>query len=337
MNLVDNRYLQEVYRKYTGRMSTDFTSLTEMLRHELWARGIASRHSLCDRIAALVRPLADVSIDTVRGIIDEMERTGDLTIGPRGAVAAAPLRIVSCGGERYRLFGTLPSRYLLDYFTQINPVGTARELITDSIEAMNALLAKYGGMHLSAERWAGFDRVLPAGIAWLEQLDFRLDNEAENPGVFDSEVMDTWMVFRPVSGKGKGQSPWKKPLANDDARLWRGWSLYGWPISLWTPGGSPSTLQSIHLTSDEAARTAFSLAIEAGKPIVIRIDVAGPATMLYLETFLPSAEYRYLMTMGELQDTVGSQRVFRIPLEAWPNVEMTLRKRLGIATESIGT
>ena len=336
MNLVDNGYLQEVYRKYAGRMSIDVTSLTEMLRHELWARGITSRRSLCDRITTLVRPLANVSIDTVRDIIVEMERSGDLTIGPKGAVAAAPLRIVSCGGDRYRLFGTLPNRYLLDYFTQITPVGTARELMTDSVDAMDALLAKYGGVYLSAERWAGFDRVLPAGTAWLEQLGFRLDNEAENPGVFDSQVRDTWMVFRPVSGKGKGQNPWKKPLANDDGRLWRGWSLYGWPISLWTSGGSPRTLQSIHLTSDEAARTAFSLTIEAGKPIVIRIDVTGPAAMMYLEAFFPSAEYRYLMTMGELQDTAGSQRVFRIPFETWPDVEVTLRKRLGVTIENTG-
>jgi hypothetical protein len=336
MNLVDNGYLQEVYRNYSGGMPTEARSLTEMLRQELWARGTASRRALCVRIIDLVRPLANVSMDTLRGILDEMEHTGDLTTGPGGAVAAAPLRIVACGGERYRLFGTLPNRNILDYVTHINPMGTARELITDSVEAMDALLEKFCGIRLSAERWAGFDRVLPAGADWLKQLDFRLDNEAENPGAFDSQVMDTWMVYRPASSKGKSQSPWKKPLANDDGRLWRGWSPYGWPISLWTSGGSPSKLQTLRLTSDEAIRTAFSLAIEAGKPLVIKVDVTGPAAMLNLETFLPSAEYRYLMTLGELLDSSGSKRVLRIPRDAWPGVEETLRKQLGVIIENAG-
>lgn len=336
MNLVDNGYLQEEYRKYSGGMTTDVKSLTEMLRHELWARGITSRRALCERINALVRPLADVSIDTIRGIFDEMERTGDLTVGPRGAVAAAPLRIVSSGDDRYRLFGTLPNRYLLDYVPQTKYVGTARELNAVSVESLDALLVKYGGVHLSVERWAGFDRVLPAGLKWLEHLNSRLETETENPDFFDAEVRDTWMVFRPAGGKGKGQSLWKKPFDNDEGHLWRGWSIYGWPISLWTSGGSPSVIQSMRLTSDEASRTVFSLAIEAGKPIVIRADVTGPDVMMYLENFLPLAEYRYLMTVGELQDTEGSQRVFRISLDAWPGVEKTLRDRLGVIIENTG-
>ena len=336
MNLVDNGYLQEEYRNYSGGMTTDVKSLTEMLRHELWARGITSRRALCERINALVRPLADVSIDTIRGILDEMERTGDLTVGPRGAVAAAPLRIVSCGGERCRLFGTLPNRYLLEYLPQINSVGTARELNAVSVESLDALLVKYGGVHLSVERWAGFDRVLPAGSKWLEQLNSRLENETEISGFFDAEVRETWMVFRSAGGKGKGQSFWKKPFENDEGHLWRGWSMYGWPISLWTSGGSPSAIQSMRLTTDEASRTVFSLAIEAGKSIVIRADVTGTDVMMYLENFLPLAEYRYLMTVGELQDTEGSQRVFRISLDAWPGVEKTLRERLGIVIENTG-
>jgi hypothetical protein len=335
MNFVDPKHLQEVYHNYSGGMPTEVRSLTEMLRQELWARGIATRRALCVRIIDLVRPLANVSMDTLRGILDEMEHTGDLTTGPGGAIAAAPLRIVSCGGERYRLFGTLPNRNILYYVTHINPVGTARELITDSVDAIETLLEKFGGIHLSAERWAGFDRVSPAGADWINQLDFRFDNEAENPGAFDSQVMDTWMVCRPATSKGKSQSPWKKPLANDNGRLWRGWSPYGWPIPLWTSGGSPSDIHSMRLTSDESSRTAFSLAIEAEKPVVIQVNVTGPAAMLNLETFLPSAEYRYLMTLGELLDTSGSRRVFMIPLEAWPGVEGTLRKRLGVTIDNI--
>lgn len=336
MNLVDNGYLQEEYRKYSGGMTTDVKSLTEMLRHELWARGITSRRALCERINALVRPLADISIDTIRGILDEMERTGDLTVGPRGAVAAAPLRIVSCGDERYRLFGTLPNCYLLNYVPQINLVGTARELNAVSVESLDALLVKYGGANLSVERWSGFDRVLPAGSKWLEQLTSRLETETENPGFFDAEVRETWMVFRPAGGKGKGQSFWKKPSDNDEGQLWRGWSMYGWPISVWTSCGSPSAIPSMRLTSDEASRTVFSLAIAARKPIVIRADVTGPDVMMYLENFLPLAEYRYLMTVGELQDTEGLQRVFRISLEAWSGVEKTLRDRLGVIIENTG-
>ena len=336
MNFVDPTHLQEVYRSYSGGMPTETRSLTEMLRQELWARGISTRRALCARIADLVQPLAQVRIDTVREVLDEMAQIGDVTIGPRGAVAAAPLRIVNCGGERYRLFGTLPNRYILNYVTHINPVGTARELIPDSVEAIDTLLEKYGGISLTPERWAGFDNVLPAGTDWLEQLAFRLDHEAENPGAFDSQVNDTWMVYRPGGGKGKGNSPSEKPLADDDGQLWRGWSPYGWPVSVWTAGGSPSTMPSMRLTSDEASRTVFSLAMAAGQPIVIRVDTNGLAAKIYLDVFLPSAEYRYLMTLGELLDTSGSQRVFRIPLETWPGVENVLRERLRVTIEKTG-
>jgi hypothetical protein len=337
INLVDSVVLQEVYRKYSGGMPTEILSLTEMLRQELWALGISTRRSLCSRIAGLVQPLAKVSMDTVREVLDEMGRSGDVTIGPKGAVAAAPLRVVDCGGNRFRLFGTLPNRYILDYITLINPVGTARELVPDSAVAIDTLLEKFGGVSLTPERWAGFESVLPAGTDWLEHLDFRLDHEAENPGAFDSQVNDTWMVYRPAGAKGKGNSSWKKSLAADDGKLWRGWSPYGWPIFVWTSGGSPGSLPSLRLTSDESSRTVFSLAMDAGNPIVIQVNATGPAAMIFLDVFLPSAEYRYLMTLGELTNTSGSQRVFRIPPEAWPGVENVLRERLQVTIENKGT
>lgn len=332
MNLIDNERLRIVCRDFTGHAHSDAGAIAELARNELWARKVVTRRTLLDRIVTLAQPLVEVEKEVIQGILDEMEKNGDITTGPRGALAAAPLRVVSAGDGRYRIFGTLPNRF----FPATKLVGTVREITDDAGDQIAELLCQYGGVKLSAERWAGFDRVQPAGPDWLKCLDARLESEACEPALFDNEVNGTWMVFRPIVDTGKSSSRWKKPAENDDGRQWKGWSYYGWPIHLWTGGGSPSKVPSLRLTSDEAARTTFALAMDACSPIVIRANVIGTDVALSCETFLPIAEYRYLITIGEVQDVVETKRAFKVPLEIWPQVDAKLKERLGVIIEGTG-
>ena len=332
MNVIDAERMRSVSRELTGSAPFDVDALTEMVRNELWARGVTTRRTLCERIALLTRPLSDVKKEDVHSVLDEMERTGDVTFGPRGGLAAAPLRIVDAGNGHFRLFGTLPSRLV----PNITSSGTARELSDNSMETVTALIKQYGGAKLSSARWAGFDRVLPAGPEWLEQIDTRMDYEAREKGIFDSELNGIWMAYRPSTTTAGTQSPWRKPAAHDDATLWRGWSIYGWPIHVWTSGGNPTESQSMRMTSDEATRTTFALSVQAGLPIIFKADALGADVVLRFETYLPRAEYRYLMIVGAMQNLGGSKRAFRIPQENWSHVGTTLRARLGVTIESTG-
>ena len=58
--------------------------------------------------------------------------------------------------------------------------------------------------------------------------------------------------------------------------------------------------------------------------------------ILRIELFLPSAEYRFLLAVGMVQGAVEGAKIFRIPLEVWPQVEKLLRERLGVTFETTG-
>lgn len=335
MNVIDTERMLSISQELIGYALPDSKALTEMVRNELWARGVTTRRMLCERIFSQARSLSEVKKEDVQSILDEMERTGDLTVGQRGGLAAAPLRIVEAGKGRFRLFGTLPNRFI----PNVTLVGTVREITNHAGETVASLIEQFGGAQLSAERWAGFDRVLSAGPEWLENLDSRLDNEACKRGVFDSELNGIWIVYRPSTGNGgngNNQSPWKKPATNEEGKLWRGWSIYGWPIHVWTVGGSPTDVQSIRITSDEANRTTFALSLKAGVPIVFKADAIGADVVLRFDAYLPMVEYRYLMTIGAMQDLGGVKRAFSIPLDMWPQVGSKLRSRLGVTIETTG-
>lgn len=334
MKVIDPERMLSVSRESTGYAPPDAKALTEMVRSELWARGVTTRRVLCDRITSLVQPLSNVKKEDVLSVLDEMERTGDVTVGPRGGVAAAPLRIVDAGSGRFRLFGSLPSGLI----SNVVSVGTGREISENSEETVSALIEQYGGVQLTVERWAGFDRVLPACPKWLEQLDARLESEAREPGGFDNELNGIWMVYRPLVTNGGGsKSPWRKPVANEEGNLWRGWSIYGWPINVWTAGRNPTVARYMRLTSDEASRTTFALCLQAGVRTTFKADAMGIDMVISFDTYLPIAEYRYLMTIGAIQDLGGTKRAFRIPLEMWPQVEVKLKERLGVTIESTRT
>ena len=328
INVIDSERMKQVSRELTGYAHYDSATVTELVRNELWARGTTSRRGLCDRIVSLMQPLSDLKKDDVQAVLDEMERIGDVTYGPRGTLAVSPLRVVVAGNGRFRLFGTLPSRLVQN----ISASGITRELTDNSEVAVHSLMDLYGGVQLSAERWAGFDRVQPAGPDWLKSLDFRIDDEAREPGAFEGELNSIWMTCRPTSN----QSPWKKPIGDDGGKFWRAWTKFGRPIHVWTSGGNPISSPAMQLTSDEANRTTFAVCMQSSFPVVFNVEAMGADVILRFDAFLPVAEYRYLIVIGEMQELAGSKKAFRIPLEDWLKVGAKLRDRLGVTITSAG-
>ena len=307
--------------------------LHELIRAELWARGVTTRRLLCDRVVSSTWPKATISKEKVQNAIEEMARSGDVTCGPKGGVAAAPLRIVHNGAGRYLLFGTLPTRLIENLLLTAN----VRDFLDSSAETLQSMISQYGGAIMTAEQWAGFDQILAAGEDWLGQLAERLEVEFYPPESFDEEVNHAWMGYLPPVSTATSRNPWKKPAANNgEVNLWRGWSIYGWPIYLWTAGGSPSECPSLHLTSDEGTRTVFALAKRAGYTMILKAEAIMADVILRIEGFLPLAEYRFLLAVSLMQDAGESAKFFRIPFEAWPSVKEILGKRLGVSFETTG-
>lgn len=330
LQLIETERVREIAK---SNSLNETERLYELIRAELWARGVTTRRLLCERVVSLTWPQTTLNKEMVQNAIEEMARSGDVTVGSMGGVAAAPLRIVHNGAGRFRLFGTLPTRLMNNLLL----TGNARELLDNTGEIAQELFSQYGGVLLTAEQWAGFDRVLAANEEWLDQLAGRIEIESSPPGRFDEEVNHSWMGFRLSTSTGTKKNLWKKPAANnDEVHLWRGWSIYGWPIYLWTAGGSPSECPSLRLTSDEGNRTIFALARRAGYKMTLKAETMMAEIILRIELFLPSAEYRFLLAVGMVQGAVEGAKIFRIPLEVWPQVEKLLRERLGVTFETTG-
>lgn len=337
MRIIDDEQIRQASIEHIGGVPPEEDVLVEMIRCELWAQNTVPSKTLCRQVANLSHPISVIMPDSIRELLEEMERAGDVITGPRGMVASAPIRIVPNGEGRYRLFGTLPDRLLKNRVESILKIGTTRELYCNAKERIDDLLNQYGGILLDPDRWAGLDRDPQASAEWIEQLDASFDyTDIYGPGNLDEEVNETWFEYKQIKSKGKKTNYWKKSDSADSGKLWRGWSLHGWPIYLWTLGGCPSSVKSIRLNQDEAARAVFSLARVIGPPVVFFKESLSSHVALYYDTFLPFAEYRYLMTMGEHIKLADKQRVFNIPADTWPIVEKKLRERLGVEFETKG-
>ncbi len=91
--------------------------IADQLRSELSARTTCSRRALCERVRQQLDPIKALELDEVRDVLSELENNGDVTPGPRGVIAAAPLRLVILGAGRYLVRGAISNRSLRRYPT----------------------------------------------------------------------------------------------------------------------------------------------------------------------------------------------------------------------------
>jgi hypothetical protein len=97
-------------------MSSNEGLVAELLRNELAARRVSSRWGLCCKIASLMDSFCPVELDFIKEQLLSLERIGEVTDGPGGQVAAAPILAVKLANDRYQLFGTVNYNQLTAIF-----------------------------------------------------------------------------------------------------------------------------------------------------------------------------------------------------------------------------
>lgn len=306
--------------------------LADGLRAELWARTTVTRRPLCRRIVELLEPACPVELETAKRVLHEMERAGDVTVGERGLLAAAPLRAVDLGGGNFLLVGGPESsrlRQLLGCDVGVRATSRTVDVEEDDTRLRQTISAA-GGTVLTPGQWAGLDRVLPAGAEWLQALDVELHHNPRPPEVLPAECGE-WRYYEPSSDDSGESSLWSKVKGQSRGQLWRARNDHGYWVHVWTDGTHPESTNHIGLYSDDSHRTKFSLDRDIGKTGSMSFYVEKNTIRLQVGTMLPLAEYRFLLTLGDREFEDGL--AYRFPTESWPQVTSMLEVRLGVVPE----
>ena len=309
-------------------------TVVEMLRSELVARGVSYRHALCKRVQESAAPLETLELDSILNLLELLEINGDATRGPRGKVAAAPIRAVITGPGRYNVYGTIPKDILL----QKTPIDTLDSLMVSRIatvreeneEQFSAAVSEMGGMIITPEKWSGLEKRKPAGTSWIEYLNRRLEQSGKAHGFVRTEFPESWRTYRPESQSDNHFKRWKKETGDGEEHLWKCRSVYGRWLYVWTEGMSPSASSQIQLTPDDAIRTMYSLDHVAKLPLRFDYEEGDQYTELAVNALIPLAEYRYLTTIGQRLETSGFPFRYRFLVDAWLTAEKTLSERLRV-------
>lgn len=310
----------------------------ETLRHEVAARGLSTRKVVCDAALTRLAHFGNWDRETIRGVLGDLERMGDVWSAPGGRVAPAPLRLVSLGGGRYGLYGGAPSSRLGSLPGSIEvpaPLQRFLQVSDDQQERLSEAVDALGGMLVSVERWTGLDRSDPCGPEWLVQLDSRFQVEKMAPPAWDQESLGEWRSYYPDAAVREQRKRWARPSAERVGSLWRARHANGWWVYAWCPDGDPATEPSLQLRHEEALRTAFSLDIEAAAPLELSVT-AGDPMELVVDAFLPLPEFRLLNVSGLQRE--GSERGcyrYEFTPEAWEDVSRLLVERLGIRLKEV--
>jgi hypothetical protein len=299
---------------------------------------VASGRSLCERAQSLLQPLAALELARIREILEELSASGDATSGPRGMFATAPLRVVRLSLDRYAFHGTLPTAHLrrsLSCKDLESGVSRYAAVAADREDALADAVSQLGGLVLSPRRWAGLDRVPPAGPEWLEELNHRLDQDRSPAGALDDGLVTPWQAYR-SDVEGPPRQRWRSAQAEDvQPCLWRARHEFSWWRFAWTAGDSPSSSSHTRLGRDEACRTQFALDRQAETPLIALIRKGQTEVELEVDAFLPRAEYRYLTTLGKRVEADGPPR-YLVSVVVWDEVATTLQERLGLRSTEGG-
>lgn len=318
--------------------------VADELRAMAMALGAALRTSLVRRTVSLLAPACAVDEAKVIEVCRALERRGDLLGGAGGLVGPAPLRLIEGHRERLLVVGSLPTSTLrallpggdvspgVDRTTRV-PIGD-RPALLEKARATGARV-------LSAEEWAGLSRSPAADSAWLDDLAQRAANEGDSHEVDLSTRWDDVFVYEPPPPENPTRR-WQRPAPSGiqsegsatpaQARLLRarqsgGWSAYGWGV-LRARGELPRPF--VPLTRDEARRTEFAVDRASARPRGLRIEMENELCVLTLDMALPSAEYRFLLSLAEerREDVWPAKLCFT--RDAWTRAASTLAERLGV-------
>lgn len=330
--------VRETLTGLTGHALDERSTLAEMLRHELSARGVSSRRTVCDSTEAQLAAFASWPREEIRKTLDELERSGDVSSAPGGRVAPAPLRLVDLDGKRFVVFGGMPSSTLRCEFSaaEVTTEETQRWMVFADVPGgeFTEQVARLGGLILSPTRWAGMDRVPACGPEWLVDLEQLLELNPVRPSAWDFESMDEWSVYVPDPSVPAQRFRWCRSAKGATGQLWRSRHRLGWWAYAWTEGASPKDGNSLKLRQDDAMRAAFSLDSVSGAPLAFQFS-KGSEVELLVDAFLPLAEYRFLNVSGrQSRDEKGGFR-YRFELDAWERLTPSLLQRLHVELKEV--
>jgi len=332
LSLIEKSQLQEITKQYYGDPSSSVSMLAEAIRTEMLARLISSRRALCLRVKETLGPVSDFTFERIKEVLEDLESQGDVTKGPNGYIASTPLRLVDLGDYRYRVHGSWPSRLLRASLPITKLVeGVYRFAVIEEGKQIDLSLVvdDLGGLILTPERWAGLDRVLPAGSEWLENLDLQLRVSPRLPGTYDADIIDAWRGYQAQIDTPHWKRWSAKPVVGS-TKLWRAKDKRNQWLYIWTGGGNPTDSNCLRLFPDQAGRTIFSLDAEDSSSVIVNIIEVGALTDLLFDCFLPHAEYRYLITMAEKFERQEGQSsyCYTVRTSVLSKVKNMLRERL---------
>lgn len=305
----------------------------ETLRAESTAIGAVPRRVLLERATRTLEPLGSVDREALLELCRRLEWIGDITSASGGYVAPSPLRVVRMEDERYLLVGsarTAQVRRALGRIQIVESVPRKGTLLPGQAAVNSADVAPLGGVVITAERWAGLDRVLPLGEV-LADLDAQLDAPHRH---VTREIAVPWTrleMYVPDAAEPRGHRRWRTCPAIDRTALVRekqpgGWTAYAWA----RPGLRGATPQRIVLSSDQARRATFALDATANAPLTLDAVGAGDRVELRAAMPFPRAEYRYLVAASESVSSDGFPIRYQIPRALYARVADVLRAQLGV-------
>lgn len=306
--------------------------VAELLRAEVTSRGSCARWIAVRRVVALLAPVVALAPELVDEVCDDLERAGDLELAPGAELFATPVRAVALATSEWRVVTSVPLAWLqskLPGAWTCHGIARLCRVAYGDAPAWHEKVVSAGGVVVSPDVWAGFDRVPRAGGDWLGDLDARLQWHPEAAGSLEATGPFEWAGF----STGEDRAMWRNAETATDARLWRARNRWGYWKYAWTAGGPPSSRVFLSLTSDEGARSVFSVAVATGRPVPARVENLGDESVIGVTQWLPRAEFRYLSIMGTALRREGSAARWTIPQHRANEVLARLRDRLGVEVE----
>ncbi len=304
-------------------------TLSDLIRAEVTARGSCPRWSALRRLEqALGDDQADQNRASLQELCDGLEYEGDLTASSGGVLNVSPVRAIELQAGVHRMVCSLPSRRLrasLPGELHVDGLRRLHRFDPNTEPEMAAALQALGGMVVSPQAWAGLDLTPVADGAWLDNLDQRLEWRPEAAASLERDGALDWQGLT-LTGEGPR---WRR-YSDEPTRLWRARTSYGRWIWAWaTAGGTPSSDAFVTLFADDANRTLFAVAREAGQSVSASVVRDDAFAHLRLREWLPRAEYRYLSSLAS-PSRIENQQQWSIPLSRVDDVFDTLSRRLGL-------
>jgi hypothetical protein len=275
-------------------------------------------------VARLLAPAVLVDGERLDEICDALEREGDVALGPGGVLYATPTRVVALK-KSARVFSSLPTRALAAALGRDVSAKAAMRTVA-SVDGLAEAVTKIGGLMVTPEAWAGFDRTPLADAAFLARLQQRLEWKALGAGSLEKDGALEWRTWQ-VTEEG---ARWRR---SNEGRLWWARTRFGGHHSAWTAAGSPSTSPFVELSPDDADRARFALSREMAGASALRVVRSGKRVTLEVPVWLPRPEYRWLSLHAEPTPETKGLR-WEVAADDEAMITKLLAERLGLVVEA---